>query len=100
MSENVEIKSGHDQDTAVLLLAAAEELELDVAVVRTTSDGFSVPREVADQAGVEYESDEDELSFGTKKEAEEYADSHGLDVDKSLHADDYKAAVVAAAKGE
>lgn len=37
-------------DTAQLLLDAATTLSLGVAVVRTTSEGFLVPREVADEA--------------------------------------------------
>lgn len=37
------------------------------------------------------------VSFRTKGEAEAYADEHGLDVDKSLKADEYKAAVAKAA---
>lgn len=41
-------KSG---DNAVLLLAAAENLDLDPSVVRTTSNGFSVPEDVAKEAG-------------------------------------------------
>lgn len=40
------------------------------------------------------------LSFRTKGEAEAYADEHQLDVDKSLKADDYKAAVVEAANAK
>lgn len=43
---------GHDSDTAVLLLAAAEELDLDPGVVRTTTSGFLVPEEVANKAGL------------------------------------------------
>jgi hypothetical protein len=39
-------------DTATLLLAAAEELNLPAHVVRTTSDQvFMVPEEVAEKAG-------------------------------------------------
>lgn len=41
-----------DRDSAVLLLAAAEELGLSADVVRTTSLGhFLVPEEVAEKAG-------------------------------------------------
>lgn len=44
---------GLTQDNAILLLAAAEELELDKGVVRTSSEGyFTVPQEVADKAGL------------------------------------------------
>lgn len=37
-------------------------------------------------------------SFSSKREAKEYADKHNLDVDESLSADEYKAAVAKAAK--
>jgi hypothetical protein len=51
MAEDVQIEL--TQDNAVLLLAAAEELELDPAVVRTTSDNvFLVPGDVAKKAGL------------------------------------------------
>jgi hypothetical protein len=46
-------------DTATLLLAAAEELELDVGVVRSVEGGFMAPQEVAEQAGFEI-TEEDE----------------------------------------
>lgn len=42
--------SGLSSDKAVLLLAAVETLKLDPRVVRTTSDGFVVPEEVATEA--------------------------------------------------
>ncbi|HEY5986947.1 MAG TPA: hypothetical protein VIV12_11310 [Streptosporangiaceae bacterium] len=42
---------GHDQDHAVLLLAAAQELDLDPSVVQTTDSDFVVPDEVAAKAG-------------------------------------------------
>jgi hypothetical protein len=99
MSDLVHIDSGQDGELAVLLLDAADTLNLDPSVVRTTSEGFVVPRAVAVEAGIESD-DDDVLSFSTKKEAEEYADQHGIDVDKSLSATAYKAAVVAAGKGE
>ena len=47
------------QDTAVLLLDAQEKLELPVDVVASTSGGFNVPQEVADEAGVDYEGREE-----------------------------------------
>lgn len=46
-----EFVGGRSADTAVLLLAAAEELGLDPSVVRTTSDGYLVPAEVAKKVG-------------------------------------------------
>lgn len=52
MSDKVEVPFGDSAtDTAVLLLAAAEELELDATVVETTSfSSFMVPEEVAKKA--------------------------------------------------
>jgi len=50
----VEVPFGENNaDVATLLLAAAEKLELGPEVVRTTSEGFLVPEEVASEAGVE-----------------------------------------------
>lgn len=50
---NVDIPFGeNNEQIAVLLLAAAAKLDLDQSVVLTTSDGFSVPEEVANEAGV------------------------------------------------
>lgn len=62
MSDNVTIPFGDDpRETAVLLLGAAEEMELGQEIIRTTGDGqFVAPREVADAAGVEYDGDEDD----------------------------------------
>lgn len=60
MSENVKVPfGGKASDNATLLLSAAEELDLDQSVVRTTSGAFVVPKEVADKAGVDYDSGED-----------------------------------------
>ena len=41
---------GRNRDTAVLLLAAAENLGLPASVVQTTSRGYLVPEEVAKAA--------------------------------------------------
>lgn len=53
MSDLVEVPFGDKpSETATLLLAAAEELDLDANVVGTSDNGiFRVPQEVADQAG-------------------------------------------------
>lgn len=61
---NVTVPFGDDpRETSILLLGAAEDLELGRRVVRTDGAGnFLAPREVADKAGVEYESDDDEES--------------------------------------
>jgi len=52
--EEVEVAFGDEpSDTATLLLAAAEDLELEPGVVKTTSTGtFIVPSDVAKKAGV------------------------------------------------
>jgi hypothetical protein len=56
MSKEVEIEYGDSaQDTAVLLLAAAEELGEEPAVVRTGSGIFYAPEEVAKKAGVKHQ---------------------------------------------
>lgn len=48
---DVEIPFGeNNRDTAVLLLAAADDLGLDRSVVRTKNGAFVVPEEVNEQA--------------------------------------------------
>ena len=47
------------QDTAVLLLEAAEKAGEPADVVRSSDGGFVVPQELADAAGVDYESGDD-----------------------------------------
>lgn len=56
MSDIVTIPYGESaENTAVLLLAAVEDLDLDPSVVRTGSFGnFFAPKEVAEAAGVDY----------------------------------------------
>lgn len=53
---DVTVPFGEDQqDTAILLLAAAQELDLPADVVKVTTDGeggFEVPEEVRDKAGL------------------------------------------------
>ena len=47
----IEVPLGNNAtDTAVLLLAAAQELGLPPAVITTTSGAFQVPQEVHDRA--------------------------------------------------
>lgn len=41
---------GRGKANAVLLLDAAKKAKLDLSVVRSTSDGYQVPRAVADKA--------------------------------------------------
>lgn len=48
-TERVEIS----QDNATLLLAAAEELELEASVVKVENNQFVVPANVAERAGVD-----------------------------------------------
>lgn len=50
-TEQVEVPFEDDApDKAVLLLEAAQSLDLEPSVVQTTSEGFRVPKEVADKA--------------------------------------------------
>ncbi len=56
MSENDQITvPGQTHDNAVLLLEAAQALELPPGVVLTVEGGFSVPSEVAEKAGFDEE---------------------------------------------
>lgn len=75
MTDEVKVPYGEDaQETATLLLAAAEELGLDAYVVRTSSDGvFYVPDEVASKAKVEVEDDESDAEAEEKKPAKKTA---------------------------
>lgn len=63
---------GLSHDNAVLLLAAAQELDLDPGVVRTNGlGGFEVPAEVASKAGF------DEEGKPSSKAAKDAADEQG-----------------------
>lgn len=75
---NVEVS----QDNAVLLLEAAQGLELDPSVVATTSFGhFVVPESVAKKAGLDYvdpdadDSDDEEKPVAKKAAAKRAATS-------------------------
>lgn len=77
MSDNdddeVEVPFGDSaSDTAVLLLAAAEESKLDPSVVRTGTGVFYVPKSLATKAGVETSDDKKSAAKKTaaKKAAE------------------------------
>lgn len=51
MSDQVDVPfNDNPSNQATLLLAAAEDLGLDQAVVKTTEGGFVVPQEVNDKA--------------------------------------------------
>jgi hypothetical protein len=50
MDETVEIPFDNPREQAILLLAAAEDLELDPGVVLTTEGAFVVPAAVAEKA--------------------------------------------------
>lgn len=58
MSEYVIVR-GQSADNAVLLLEAAEKLDLPSHVVQTVGGGYRVPAEVADKAGLEVEQPEE-----------------------------------------
>lgn len=57
--------------TATVLLAAAEKLHEDQSLVRTQTGAFLVPKDVADEAGVDYESDEDDDEADEADEGDE-----------------------------
>lgn len=66
------------QDTAVLLLDAAESADLPPDVVRTTSGGFVVDEKLAKAAGVDYDGDassSDEAARNAEVAAQEQADA-------------------------
>lgn len=67
----VEVPFGDNAgETAVLLLAAAEESDLDPSVVRTGTGVFFVPKSLADKAGVATSDDDsDDSKPAAKKTA-------------------------------
>ena len=74
MSKDVKVAYGDSaKDTATLLLAAAEELDLDPGVVRTSpfDSAFLAPEEVAKKAGVDIVEDEDTSANETPSSAED-----------------------------
>jgi hypothetical protein len=68
--QTVEIPFGEKaNEQATLLLAAAEELDLDPSVVRTGEGTFVVPTEVADKAGLSPDDDDKDESKRTAKKS-------------------------------
>lgn len=73
---NIEINTGDtvtitdmSSDTATLLLAAAEEMDLDAHVVQVSGgEGFIVPRAVAEKAGLAPDENADQGSPEAEKE--------------------------------
>jgi hypothetical protein len=55
-----DVRVAISQDNAILLLDAADKAGEDPAVVRTSDNWFVVDEDIAKDAGVEYEVDEDE----------------------------------------
>lgn len=81
MSKNVKVPYGKGAENATLLLAAAEEMDMDPSVVRTTSYGFEVPEEVAKKAGVDIDTSDDDFAkevAEAEKEVEEPAEQQGF----------------------
>jgi hypothetical protein len=70
MSDKKQVPYGDDPaKTATLLLAAADDLDLDPGVVETTSDQvFKVPAEVAEKAGLETVEDAEAEEADTPEE--------------------------------
>lgn len=71
-TEEVEVEFGDEPgDTAVLLLEAAEELDLDPSVVKTGGRVFVVPQEVRDKAfGKPEKKSESKAKKSTAKKSE------------------------------
>jgi hypothetical protein len=98
MTDTVKVE-GLTSENAVLLLAAAAELDLDPGVVQTTTDNvFVVPAEVAKKAGLKAVSEDDEAAASgdvsedsTKAELQEAAKERGLPT--SGNKDDLLAAI-------
>ena len=76
MSDSKIVKvEGLTSENATLLLAAAEELDLDAGVVATTSFGhFLVPQDVAEKAGVDYKDEDAEDEDAADAESAARAD--------------------------
>lgn len=101
---NVIIK-GQSKDDAVLLLEAAQKLDLPAGVVRTVTGGFRVPVEVAEKAGLDYEDpnaeqaevqdfpDGEPNKDWKVAELEAYAAANEIDLDGATRKDDILAAV-------
>lgn len=69
-NESVEVPFGNSaSDTATLLLAAAEELNLDAGVVTVSGRNFVVPSEVNDKAFGSDKSDDSKAAKKTAKKA-------------------------------
>jgi hypothetical protein len=62
-------------ETATLLLAAAEDTETPVHLVRVVDGGFKVPEEVADSAGLDH-TEEYEQPDASLRPAEDAPDGH------------------------
>lgn len=100
MSNETKVVPEMTSANAILLLDAAESLGLGPEVVRVISEGFEVPAAVAAEAGFEDDTEDQGLNFSSKAEAKAYAEANELDVDESLRAEEYKAAVVEAAQSK
>jgi len=79
MSENDQITvPGQTHDNAVLLLEAAQALDLPAGVVLTVEGGFSVPSEVAEKAGFDEEGQPKSKAAKAAAEDEPEAEQTGL----------------------
>lgn len=87
--------SANNQETATLLLAAAEDLDLGSSVVRTEEGNFVVPQEVSDKAfgkgkteakntaEVQKEADEAAAEAAGRAAPSDEADKDGYDAKKA-----------------
>ena len=74
MAENQTARVEISGDNATLLLAAAEELNLEASVVKVENNQFVVPAEVAEKAGVDTIKDESDEEASPEQEEQAPSD--------------------------
>lgn len=95
-TEVVEVDGGLSQDNAVLLLAAAEELDLPPDVVETTGSSFRAPRNVVKKAGLDEVKHETVEETIEREQAEAKEREEAAEIDQGSFAADKPAAKKAA----
>jgi hypothetical protein len=86
--EVVEVDGGLSQDNAVLLLAAAEELDLPPEVVETTGSSFRAPKNVVSKAGLDEVKHETVEETIKREEAEAKEREEAVEIDQGSFAAD------------